>query len=247
VLFLNPQVTFYRFVKRISALNAVDINCIVLAYERDHYPGRELPVKFTSLGTIDQGAYLKRVRKFFNSVGLVRENLRTADGIAFMEFTAPTRGLLGFRSTFIVLTKGEGTMFHSFLKQVPYMGKIDKRKVGSMISMADGETVGFALYGLQDRGPLFVGVGTKVYEGMIIGEHNQGTDLMVNALRAKKQSNVRASGKDDAIKLTPPLPMDLEKALEYIDSDEYVEITPLNIRIRKKYLKEVDRKRNKKG
>ncbi len=174
------------------------------------------------------------------------QNLRTADGIAFMEFTAPTRGLLGFRSTFIVLTKGEGTMFHSFKKQVPYMGKIEKRPVGSMISMADGDTVGFALYGLQDRGPLFVGVGRKVYEGMIIGEHNQGTDLMVNALRAKKQSNVRASGKDDAIKLVPPIPMDLEKALEYIDADEYVEITPLNIRIRKKYLKEVDRKRNKK-
>jgi len=175
------------------------------------------------------------------------QNLRVSDGIAFMEFIAPTRGLLGFRSTFIVLTKGEGTMFHSFKEQVPYMGKIAKRPVGSMISMADGDTVGFALFGLQARGPLFVGVGTKIYEGMIIGEHNQGTDLMVNALKAKKQSNVRASGKDEAIKLVPPLPMDLEKALEYIDADEYVEITPLNIRIRKKHLKEVDRKRNKKG
>lgn len=177
------------------------------------------------------------------------QDMKMEDGITTMNFMVPTRGLLGFRSTFIILTKGDGTFFHSFEKMVPYMGKIEKRAVGSMISMADGETVAFGLFGLQDRGPLFIGPNVKIYEGMIIGEHNQGTDLMVNALRAKKLTNVRASGKDDAINLTPPIEITLEKALEYIDSDEYVEVTPLNIRIRKKYLKETDRKRfgKKKG
>ena len=171
-------------------------------------------------------------------------DMRSDEGITTMKFMAPTRGLLGFRGVFIVLTKGEGTMFHSFEKYTPYMGVIEKRKVGSLISMVSGETVAFGLFGLQDRGPLFIGANTKVYEGMIIGEHNQGTDLVVNPIRAKKQTNVRSSGKDEAINLTPPLPMSLEIALEYIDSTEYVEITPLNIRIRKRWLTETERKRN---
>lgn len=173
------------------------------------------------------------------------QNMKSEEGNTIMEFLVPTRGLLGFRGQFIVLTKGEGTMFHSFEKFVPYMGTIEKRQVGSLISMADGDAIAFALFGLQDRGPLFIHPQTKVYEGMILGEHNQGTDLVVNPIKTKKLTNVRASGKDDAINLTPPIPMTLERALEYIDADEYVEITPENIRIRKKHLKEVDRKRSK--
>ncbi len=171
-------------------------------------------------------------------------DMKSEEGITTMKFLAPTRGLLGFRGVFIVLTKGEGTMFHSFEKYTPYMGPIEKRKVGSLISMVSGEAVAFGLFGLQDRGPLFIGPNTKVYEGMIIGEHNQGTDLVVNPIRAKKLTNVRASGKDDAVNLTPPLPMSLEIALEYIDSTEFVEITPLNIRLRKRWLTETERKRN---
>jgi GTP-binding protein len=175
------------------------------------------------------------------------QNMKSENGITTMSFLAPTRGLLGFRGVFIILTKGEGTMFHSFEKYQKYMGKIEKRQVGSLISMVDGETVGFALFGLQERGPLFINPQVKVYEGMIIGENNQGKDLVVNPIRGKKLTNVRASGKDDAINLVPPIDMTLERALEYIDETEYVEITPMNIRVRKQYLKEVDRKRyNKK-
>lgn len=172
------------------------------------------------------------------------KNMRTESGFTHLEFSVPTRGLLGFRGVFIILTKGEGTFYHAFEKYVPHLGKIEKRQVGSMISGNDGETVAYALWALQERGPLFVSSQVKVYEGMIIGEHNQGTDLVVNPLKEKKLSNVRASGKDDAINLTPPLEMTLEKALEYVDADEYVEVTPLSIRLRKKHRTENERKRS---
>jgi GTP-binding protein len=175
------------------------------------------------------------------------KNMKSENGNTLLEFEVPTRGLLGFRSTFILLTKGEGTLYHSFEKYVPHVGKIEKRQVGSMISGNGGATVAFSLFNLQERGPLFVGSGIEVYEGMIIGEHNQGTDLVVNPLKGKKLTNVRASGTDEAIRLTPPQEMTLEKAIEYIQHDEYVEITPENIRIRKKYLKEHERKRAGKG
>ncbi len=174
------------------------------------------------------------------------QNMKTDSGTTVLEFFAPTRGLLGFRGVFIVLTKGEGTLYHSFEKFVPHMGKIEKRQVGSLISGVDGEAVAYSLWNLQERGPMFIHPQTRVYEGMIIGEHNQGTDLVVNPLKGKKLTNVRASGKDDAINLVPPLEMTLEKALEYIDANEYVEVTPENIRIRKKWRNETDRKRNEK-
>lgn len=171
------------------------------------------------------------------------KNMTTENGKTILEFEIPTRGLLGFRSTYILLTKGEGTFYHSFEKYAPHCGKIEKRQVGSMISGNDGEAVGFALYNLQERGPLFIKPGTKVYEGMIIGEHNQGTDIIVNPLKGKKLTNMRASGSDDAINLTPPLEITLERSIEYIQDEEYVEVTPKSIRIRKKYLKEHERKR----
>ena len=175
----------------------------------------------------------------------VMKNMQAKDGNTILEFEIPTRGLLGFRSTFILLTKGEGTLYHSFSHYAKHCGPIEKRSVGSMISGNDGTTMGFALYNLQERGPLFIGPTVEVYEGMIIGEHNQGTDLVVNPLKGKKLTNVRASGSDDAIRLTPPLEMTLEKAIEYVQDGEYVEVTPINVRLRKKYLKENERKRNK--
>lgn len=171
------------------------------------------------------------------------KNMKTENQKTILEFKIPTRGLLGFRSTYILLTKGEGTFYHSFEKYAPHCGKIEKRQVGSMISGNDGEAVGFALYNLQERGPLFIKPGTKVYEGMIIGEHNQGTDIIVNPLKGKKLTNMRASGSDDAINLTPPLEITLERGIEYIQDEEYVEVTPHNVRIRKKHLKENERKR----
>ncbi len=171
--------------------------------------------------------------------------IKTENGLTTLEFQIPARGLLGIRSNFIILTKGEGTMYSSFSHFAPYVGKIDKRQVGSMISGETGETTAYSLWKLQERGPLFIHPVTKVYEGMIIGEHNQGSDITVNALKGKKLTNIRASGSDDAVTLTPPLDMTLEKALEYIKEDEYVEVTPQNIRLRKKWLSEVERKRNR--
>jgi GTP-binding protein len=173
-------------------------------------------------------------------------NMKVENGITTIEFLVPTRGLLGFRGIFIILTKGEGTYYHSFEKFVPHMGKIEKRQVGSMISGVDGEAIAYSLWNLQDRGPIFIHPQTRVYEGMIIGEHNQGQDITVNPLKGKKLTNVRASGKDDAINLTPPIEITLEKALEYIDTNEYVEVTPKNIRLRKKYRTENERKRMEK-
>ncbi len=177
----------------------------------------------------------------------VMQNMLSDNGTTQLEFIAPTRGLLGFRSIFILLTKGEGTFYHSFSHYEPYCGTIEKRQVGSMISQETGTALAFALYNLQPRGPIFITPQTDVYEGMIIGEHNQGTDLTVNPLKGKKLTNVRASGTDDAIALTPPIEITLEKAIEYIADDEYAEITPSKIRLRKKFLKEHERKLNSKG
>lgn len=175
----------------------------------------------------------------------IMKNMESNNGNTLLEFEVPTRGLLGFRSEFLVLTRGEGTLYHSFERFVPYVGEIPKRSVGSMISAETGATMAYSLWNLQERGPLFVEPATEVYEGMVIGEHNQGTDLVVNPLKNKKLTNVRSSGADDAIKLTPIQPMTLEKAIEYIGPDEFVEVTPKNIRLRKKFLKEHERKRAK--
>lgn len=175
----------------------------------------------------------------------IMTNMQSDNGNTLLEFECPTRGLLGFRSIFLILTKGEGTFYHAFSHFAPYVGKIEKRSVGSMISGESGTAMAYSLWKLQERGPLFINPTTKVYEGMIIGEHNQGTDLVVNPLKNKKLTNVRASGSDEALNLTPVNEITLEKAIEYIKDDEYVEITPKSIRLRKKHLTEVDRKRNK--
>ena len=173
------------------------------------------------------------------------QNMSNENGNTIMEFEIPTRGLLGFRSSFVVLTKGEGTLYHSFSHFAPHCGKIEKRIVGSMICGTSGITTAFSLWNLQERGPIFIHPVTEVYEGMIIGEHNQGTDLVVNPVKPKKLSNVRSSGADEAINLTPPIQVELEKALEYIQDDEYVEVTPTSIRLRKKHLSDIDRRRQK--
>lgn len=174
----------------------------------------------------------------------IMQNMETKNGNTTLEFEVPTRGLLGFRSLFLLLTRGEGTFYHAFDHFAPYLGPIEKRSVGSMISGDNGSTMAYSLWKLQERGPLFIGPAVEVYEGMIIGEHNQGTDLAVNPTKNKKLTNMRASGADEALTLTPISPMTLEKAIEYIKEDEYVEITPTQIRLRKKFLKEHERKRN---
>ncbi len=173
-------------------------------------------------------------------------NMQTHEGHARLEFKVPTRGLLGFRGDFIIETRGEGILTHAFIGYEPYKGDLGGRSRGSMISMLAGEAVAFALWNLQERGALFVIPGTKVYEGMIIGESAKPDDLVVNPTKEKKLTNMRASGSDEAIVLTPVTPMTLEQALEYIADDELVEVTPENIRLRKKLLKENDRKRAEK-
>lgn len=169
------------------------------------------------------------------------------NGLVNLEFRVPTRGLLGFKSEFTTMTKGEGLLSSSFDCFEEYKGAIEKRAVGSMISMENGKTMAYSLFNLQDRGTIFVQPATEIYEGMIIGESSKDQDLSVNATKNKKLTNVRASGTDEALKLTPPKLMSLEEAIDYISGDEYVEVTPETIRLRKKYLTEGERKRNKKG
>ncbi|MBU1884570.1 translational GTPase TypA [bacterium] len=165
------------------------------------------------------------------------------EGFQRIEFEIPARSLIGFRGQFLTDTKGEGIMNHSFLEFRPFSGTVESRQYGALISMEDGVTLAYSLFNLQDRGVLFVGPQEKVYEGMVVGEHSRSNDLAVNPIKGKAQSNVRSSGADEAIKLVPPRNNSLERALEWIEDDELLEITPLNIRIRKRYLTENERKR----
>jgi len=174
-------------------------------------------------------------------------NMVENNGIVSLEFSVPTRWLLGFKSEFTTMTKGEGLLSSSFDKFEEYKGPIEKRAVWSMISMENGKTMAYSLFNLQERGKIFVQPATEIYEGMIIWESSKDQDLTVNATKNKKLTNVRASGTDEALKLTPPKIMSLEEAIDYISNDEYVEVTPESIRLRKKYLTETERKRNKKG
>jgi GTP-binding protein len=170
-------------------------------------------------------------------------DMKTEEGHTRMEWKVPTRGLLGFRGDFIIETRGEGILNHSFINYEPYKGDLPGRARGSMISMLGGVSTAYDLFNLQERGALFISDGVSMYEGMIIGESAKDQDLMVNVTKGKKLSNMRASGSDDAVNLTPIKPMELEQALEYIGDDELVEVTPTNIRLRKKILNENERKR----
>ncbi len=167
----------------------------------------------------------------------------TGDGQTRIEFEIPARGLIGFRSQFLTDTKGEGVMNHSFLEYRPLMSGIEHRMNGALVSMENGEASGFSIFNLQERGVMFIKPQDKVYVGMIIGEHSRANDLDVNPIKGKQLSNVRSSGADEAIKLVPPRIPTLESALEWIEDDELVEITPKNIRIRKRYLDPTVRKR----
>lgn len=168
-----------------------------------------------------------------------------SDGYTRLEFEIPARGLIGYRSEFLTDTKGEGVMNHSFLEFRPFSGSVESRKNGALISMENGEATAFSLFNIQERGTLFINPQTKVYVGMVIGEHSRDNDLDVNPIKSKHLTNMRASGSDDAIKLTPPRTMVLERALEWIEEDEILEVTPLNLRIRKKILDPNTRKRAK--
>jgi len=167
----------------------------------------------------------------------------TSTGAVRMEFVIASRALIGFRSDFLMMTRGNGIMYQNFFEYQTYKGEMPTRQRGVLIAHQDGIAVAYALYNLQARGEIFVKPGDKLYAGMIIGVNNKGANLVVNALKRKKLTNIRAAGSDDAITLIPPRPVTLEFALEFIADDELVEITPQSIRIRKMHLSEVERKR----
>ncbi|MGB6486178.1 MAG: translational GTPase TypA [Steroidobacteraceae bacterium] len=165
------------------------------------------------------------------------------NGRVRLDYRVPARGLIGFQGEFMTLTRGTGLMSHIFDGFAPVKGTIPDRHNGVLVSNEQGEAVAYALFNLQERGRLFVSPGEKLYEGMIIGIHSRDNDLVVNPIKTKKLTNIRAAGKDDAILLTPPIELTLEYAVEFIADDELVEVTPASIRIRKRFLKEQDRKR----
>ena len=156
-------------------------------------------------------------------------------------FEGPTRGLLGYRNQFVVDTSGEGILSSRVLGFKPHAGEIRKRTVGSMVSMAKGYALGYSLWGLQERGTLYVGPGTEVYVGMVIGNTSKGNDMDVNPTKGKQLTNMRAAGADEAIDLTPPFGLTIERGLEIMAEDEYLEITPKGVRLRKQFLTKSDR------
>ncbi len=175
--------------------------------------------------------------------GQLKDMIPDGRGRVRLDYIAPARGLIGFQSNYRTMTAGTGLFFRVFDHWGPATDKLASRINGTLISMEQGTTVAYALFNLQDRGKLFVGPGEDVYEGMIIGLHARENDLVVNPLKTKKLTNVRAAGKDDALLLTPPIRMSLEQALEFLSDDELLEVTPSSIRLRKRLLKENERKR----
>ena len=183
------------------------------------------------------------IEKLGTRGGIMKNMMPLSDGSTRIEFEMPARGLIGYRGEFMTDTKGEGVLNSSFLDFRPATTKPYTRKNGALISMENGTATGYAIFNLQERGRMFIKPGDKVYNGMIVGEHSRSNDLEVNPIRGKNLTNVRASGSDEAIKLVPPVELTLEKALEWIEDDELVEVTPKTIRVRKKYLDPTERKR----
>ena len=158
-------------------------------------------------------------------------------------FYVPTRGLIGYQGELLTDTRGTGIMNRLFHAYAPYKGEIQGRRNGVLISTEAGEAVAYALWNLEDRGPMMIDPGVRVYAGMIVGEHTRDNDLEVNVLKGKKLTNIRTTSKDEAVRLTPPIRMTLERALAYIQDDELVEVTPKSIRLRKRHLDANDRKK----
>jgi len=171
----------------------------------------------------------------------------TGAGKTRLVFHAPSRGLIGYQSRFMTQTRGTGVMNRTFHSYGPFKPGITGRVNGALISMETGSAVAFAIFNLQDRGEIFIGHNTEVYQGMICGEHTRENDLEVNFLKGKKLTNMRASGSDENVVLTPPRKMSLEEKMAYINDDEVLEVTPKNLRLRKKYLDHHERKRMSKN
>ncbi|MFA7049887.1 MAG: translational GTPase TypA [Patescibacteria group bacterium] len=204
----------------------------------DHEPFEEVTI---DVPEETSGAVIEKLSKRKGQIMSIKNH----NGQARLIFEIPTRGLLGYRNEFVVDTKGEGILCTHFLDFKPHVGNIEKSELGSMISMISGKALAYALWNLQERGVLYISPNVEVYEGMVIGNVAKGNDLCVNPIKGKQLTNVRASGSDEAIKLTPPTELSLETGLSIMNDDEYLEVTPKNIRLRKKYLTENDRNRAK--
>lgn len=187
-----------------------------------------------------QGVVIERL----SSRGFIMQNMIPHENQVRLFFEGPTRGLLGYRNQFVIDTKGEGILASHVVGFRPHIGEIKKHSLGSMTSMATGKALGFSLFGLQDRGELYIGAGTEVYEGMVIGNTSKGEEMIVNPTKGKQLTNMRASGKDEAINLTPHRALSIELGLEIMQDDEYLEVCPQSIRLRKQVLKETDRKKS---
>lgn len=188
-----------------------------------------------------QGVVIERL----GTRAFIMKDLRVESETVRMFFEGPTRGLFGYRSQFVIDTKGEGILSSRFIEFRPFVGEIKRKALGSMVSMANGKALGFSLWNLQDRGTLYIGPTTEVYEGMVIGNTSKGEDMSVNPTKGKQLTNMRASGSDDAIILTPPYELNIERGLEIMSDDEYLEITPSSVRLRKQHLTQIDRARAK--
>lgn len=193
--------------------------------------------------TESQGTVIEKLGKR----GAVMISIKMDNDRVRMIFEGPTRGLLGYRGQFVVDTKGEGIFASRVLGFKPYAGEIEKRAVGSMISMAAGKALAFSLDNLQTRGTLYIGANTEVYEGMVIGNTAKGEEMMVNPTKGKQLTNMRASGTDENVLLTPPISVTIERGLEIMQDDEYLEIAPKSVRLRKQYLTENDRAKSRRG
>lgn len=188
-----------------------------------------------------QGVVIERL----GARGFIMHHMTEIDGHYRLTFEGPTRGLLGYRNQFVVDTKGEGIFASRVIGFRPYAGEIARRQTGSMISMVAGKTPAYALWSLQDRGRLYIGPGTEVYEGMVIGNTAKGEEMTVNPTKGKQLTNMRASGSDDAVELVTPMTLTIERGLEIMNDDEYLEVTPNHVRLRKQYLTEAERVRAK--
>ncbi len=190
-----------------------------------------------------QGAIIEKL----GQRAFVLQNLVQHDNQVRLTLEGPTRGLLGYKNVFVVDTKGEGILSSRVIGFKPYAGEIKKRQVGSMISMTTGKSLGYALWYLQERGVLYINPATEVYEGMVVGNTSKGEEMMVNPTKAKNQSNVRSSGNDEAIVLFPPILLTIERGLELMQDDEYLEITPESVRLRKQFLTEQERAKSRRS
>ena len=203
------------------------------------------PIELAMVDVADEFAGVV-IEMFGTRKGELRGMNSGSDGYTRLEFLVPARGLIGFNSEFLTSTRGTGILNHSFWAYEPYKGEIRRRNKGAMIVLEPGASVAFALFNLQERGQLFIPAGVPVYAGMIIGEHCKENDLVVNACKTKKLTNMRAAGSDEAVRLSPPRPFSLEQALEYISEDELLEVTPRSLRMRKQILDHTLRKRSDK-